>query len=53
MLRQAYEISLSYLLGNWVRVIKLLKKIRSPVLFCAIHRHFPFIQRFVYDIVLE
>ena len=52
VLQQAYEISISYLLGNWIRALKLVRKITSPVLLCAMHRHFPLIHRYR-KVVLE
>lgn len=44
-LKQAYRMSWAYLHNNWVSVFRELRKLKSPVYLCAVHRHFPFIQR--------
>lgn len=41
----AYQMSLAYLCNNWARLVHLMKKLKSPVYMCAVHRHLPTIQR--------
>ncbi|XP_053387577.1 SAC3 domain-containing protein 1-like [Mercenaria mercenaria] len=43
--KEAYKMSCSYLHNNWVRVFREVYKFKSPIYLCAVHRHFPYIQR--------
>ncbi|KAK3595428.1 hypothetical protein CHS0354_003422 [Potamilus streckersoni] len=48
IVRSAYKASLAMLLGNWVQIWKTFHSFQHhPMLQCALHRHFPVIQRHI------
>ncbi|KAL3885367.1 hypothetical protein ACJMK2_025438 [Sinanodonta woodiana] len=52
LVRKAYKASRAMLLGNWVEIWKTFYSLqRYPLLQCALHRHFPDIQRHVLHVM--